>query len=165
MNTKPKFILVLLFLSFSIIGAFAQTLHQSINGGGGDATGTGGTVSYSAGQAFYTNASGSSGSIAPGVQQPFEISVITAIEQTEDISLVIEAFPNPTNSILLLKISGNRTEPMSYQLFDLFGKLLQCERIAGTATPIDMSNLAKASYLLRVISDKKEIKIFKIIKN
>ncbi len=165
MNTKPKFILTLLFLSFSIIGAFAQTLHQSINGGGGDATGTGGTVSYSTGQAFYADATGSSGSIAPGVQQPFEISVVTAIEQTEDISLVIEAFPNPTNSILLLKISGNRTDPMSYQVFDFSGKLLQCERITGTATPIDMTSLVKASYLLRVISDNKELKIFKIIKN
>jgi hypothetical protein len=165
MITKLKFILALLLLSFSISGAVAQNLHQSINGGGGDASGTGGTVSYSAGQVFYTDARGSSGSIAPGVQQPYEISVVTAIEHTEDISLVIEAFPNPTNSILLLKISGNRTEPMSYQLFDLFGKLLQCERIADTATPINMSNLARASYLLRVISDKKEIKIFKIIKN
>ncbi len=165
MIIKLKFILTLLFLSFSIIGAFAQTLHQSINGGGGDATGTGGSVSYSTGQAFYVDAKGSSGSIAPGVQQPYEISVVTAIEHTEDISLVIEAFPNPTNSILLLKISGNRTEPMSYQLFDLFGKLLQFERIEGTTTPIDMSNLVKASYLLRVISDKNELKIFKIIKN
>ena len=165
MKTNLKFIFTLLFLSFSIAGAFAQNLHQSINGGGGDATGTGGTVSYSVGQTFYTDASGSSGSISPGVQQPYEISVVTAIEDTEDIRLVIEAFPNPTNSFLLLRISGNRTEPMSYQLYDLFGKLLQSERIVDTATPIDLNSLAKATYLLRVTSATQEFKTFKIIKN
>ncbi len=165
MKTNLKFIFALLFLSFSIAGAFAQNLHQSINGGGGDATGAGGTVSYSAGQAFYMDATGSSGSISPGVQQPYEISVVTAIEDTEDISLAIEAFPNPTNSFLLLRISGNRTEPLSYQLYDLFGKLLLSERIVDLATPIDMSGLAKATYLLRVISANREFKTFKIIKN
>lgn len=165
MKTKLKFIFALLFLTFSIAGAVAQNLHQSINGGGGDATGTGGTVSYSAGQTFYVDASGSSGSIAPGVQQPYEISVVTAIEDTEDISLAIEAFPNPTNSNLLLRVSGGRKEPMSYQLFDLFGKLLDSKRIVDTATSIDMTGLAKAAYLLRVISDNKEFKTFKIIKN
>lgn len=165
MKTKLKIIIALLLLNISISGAFAQNLHQNINGGGGDANGAGGTVSYSAGQAFYTDASGSSGSISAGVQQPYEISVVTAIEDTEDIRLAIEAFPNPTNSLLLLRISGNRTEPMSYQLYDLFGKLLQNERIVDTATPIDMNSLAKATYLLRVISGHKEFKTFKIIKN
>jgi hypothetical protein len=165
MKTKPKIIIALLFLTFGMQGVFAQNLHQSLNGGGGDATGAGGTISYSAGQAFYIDASGSSGSISPGVQQPYEISIVTAIEDTEDIRLIIEAFPNPTNSSLLLKISGSRTEPMHYQLFDLYGKLLQSERIVGAVTPLDLNSLAKATYLLRVISDNKEFKIFKIIKN
>lgn len=165
MKTKLKIIIVLHCLIIGVSGAFAQNLHQSINAGGGNALGTAGAISYSVGQTFYSDASGSSGSISAGVQQPYEISVITAIGDAEFISLAFEVYPNPTQGRLLLKISGNRNETLSYQLYDLFGKLLQSEKIVDSETPVDMHSLAKATYLLRVLSENKEVKKFKIIKN
>jgi hypothetical protein len=62
-------------------------------------------------------------------------------------------------------ISGAHKEPLSYQLFDLYGKLLDSERIVESETFIDMTSLARATYLLRVFSENKDFKIFKIIKN
>ncbi len=62
---------------------------------GGDATDASGSVSYSAGQVFFHTFSSGGGSLAEGLQQPYEISTITSIEEAEDIELLFSAYPNP----------------------------------------------------------------------
>ena len=54
---------------------------------------------------------------------------------------------------------------LSYQLYDMQGKLLQSEKITGNQTSIIMSNLVPANYFVKVIQGNKEVKTFKIIKN
>lgn len=44
--------------------------QESLNASGSEATGTGGTVSYSVGQVFYSTQTGSNGTLSEGVQQP-----------------------------------------------------------------------------------------------
>lgn len=58
-----------LFLFLGQTGLYAQT---SILASGGDNSGSGGSVSYSVGQVFYTTNTGTSGSVEQGVQHPFE---------------------------------------------------------------------------------------------
>ena len=82
---------------FPIIG-FSQ---EAIPASGGDASGVGGTLSYTVGQLVYTNNSGNNGSVAQGVQQPYEISTTVGIEIT-NISLDFIAYPNPTSSNIVL---------------------------------------------------------------
>lgn len=41
---------------------FSAKAQQSVNGGGGNATGTGGTQAYTVGEAVYTTTTGSGGS-------------------------------------------------------------------------------------------------------
>ncbi len=93
---------------FCLFGfGFTIQAQNTIPASGGNASGGGGTVSYSVGQIVYTtNTSVSSGSVAQGVQQPFEISVITAIEQAEDITLVCSVYPNPASDFLTLKVEN-----------------------------------------------------------
>jgi hypothetical protein len=64
---------LLLFLLFGFLIPKAHS-QSAIVVAGGDATGTGGKVSYSVGQIAFTYASGTNGSVTQGVQQPFEIS-------------------------------------------------------------------------------------------
>ena len=47
----------------------AQTSHQVLSASGGDATGSGGSVAYSVGQIVYTTSTGTTGSVAQGVEQ------------------------------------------------------------------------------------------------
>ncbi len=54
---------------------------------------------------------------------------------------------------------------MSYQLFDMQGKILKSKKITGKQTDIVMGNLVPATYFVKVIQRNKEIKTFKIIKN
>ena len=153
--------IALLFILFSTLNTNAQ---EAIVASGGDASGTGGSVSYTVGQVAYTTASGTGGSVAAGVQQPYEISVTTAIENTEDILLEFSAYPNPTTDVLKLRTGERDFESISYRLFDMNGKLIKAGQITDPETSVDMQNLAPSVYFIKVIQNDKEIKTFKIIK-
>ena len=131
---------------------------------GGEATGTGGSASYSVGQAVYTTATGTNGSVAQGVQQPYEISVTTGINETA-INLEMSVYPNPTTNYLQLKVESEKLESLSYQLIDLQGKVIENKKVAASNTTITMETLPKAIYFLNVTKDNQAIKTFKIIKN
>ena len=138
--------------------------QESVHGSGGNATGSGGSVSYSLGQVLYTTASGTTGSTAAGVQQPFEIQTVLGNENF-NISLEMVVYPNPTTNLLMLEVKNYGLENLEYQLFDLNGRLIVDEKINTETTTISMEQYPSAVYLLKVIDNNKEIKTFKILKN
>ena len=154
-------VIAFLTLVFSLSTVSAQT---SINATGGNALGSGGSASYSVGQVFYTTNTGTNGSVAQGVQQPYEISVVTAIEEAKGINLSVLAYPNPTTDYLTLEVKEYELSNLHFQLYDMSGKLLQNEKITGNQTSIVMSYLVPANYIVKVIQGNKEVKTFKIIK-
>ena len=162
MRHKRLKLSAVLLLGLGLTGLQAQT---SVNATGSNASGSGGTVSYSVGQVVYTNNTGTNGSVAQGVQQPFEISIVTGIEEAKGINLSVSAYPNPTTDYLTLSIGEFDISNLSYQLYDMNGKLLQNEKITGNQTSIAMGNLVPANYFVKVIQGNKEVKTFKIIKN
>jgi hypothetical protein len=103
--------------------------------------------------------------VAQGVQQPYEILVVTAIEEAKGINLSVMAYPNPTTDYLQLKVESEKLKDLSFQLYDMNGKLLQNEKLTGTETQINMSNYVPSTYFIRVINGNQSIKEFKIIKN
>lgn len=154
-------------VAFCLFG-FGTTVQAQnvIPTSGGNASGSEGTVSYTLGQVVYTTStSTTSGSVAQGVQQPFEISVIAGIKEAENINLVCSVYPNPASDFLTLKVENYDTENLSYKLFDANGKLLESKKVTGNETIISMANLFSSLYFLKVIDNQKEIKTFKIIKN
>ncbi len=162
MRHKKLKLSAVLLLGLGLTGLQAQ---ESINATGGRASGSGGTVAYSVGQVVYTTNTGTSGSVAQGVQQPYEISTVTGLEEAKGISLSVSAYPNPTTDYLTLSIGEFEISNLSYQLYDMNGKILQSEKIADNQTNIVMSNLVSATYFVKVIQGNKEVKTFKIIKN
>ncbi|MBN2164781.1 MAG: T9SS type A sorting domain-containing protein [Marinilabiliaceae bacterium] len=162
MRHKKLKLSAVLLLGLGLTGVQAQ---ESLNATGSNASGSGGSASYSVGQVVYTTNIGKSGSIAQGVQQPYEISVVTGIKEAKGINLTVTAYPNPTTDYLTLRIDEFEISNVSYQLYDMNGKLLQNEKITGSQTSIVMSNLVPATYFVKVIQGNKEVKTFKIIKN
>jgi len=147
------------------LGFTALQAQESMSATGGNASGTGGSVSFTIGQVVYTTNSGAGGSVAQGVQQPYEISVVTGLEAAKDITLVYSVFPNPTVDILNLKVENYDKSHLSYQLFNLDGKLLEYKEITDVVTAIKMSAYPMASYYLKIFDNKIVVKTFKIIKN
>ena len=66
--------------------------QQAPSSAGGDATGTGGSSSYTVGQSVCTTAAGTGGSSSQGVQQAYKIDVISSVYFT-DILLEMNAYP------------------------------------------------------------------------
>jgi len=158
-NNKTK-LTALLLLGIGFNNGYAQ---QATTASGGDASGSGGSAAYSVGQIVYTTNTGTTGSVAQGVQQPYEISITTGLAET-GINLNLTAYPNPTTNYLMLQID-NYDKDLSYQLFNISGKLLESNTIVANSTTIKMENYPQATYLLNVMDNNKTIKTFKIIKN
>jgi len=130
---------------------------------GGEASGTGGNVSYTIGQVNYNYQPGTgSGNINEGLQQPFEIYAV-GIDDNTGVSLTSTVYPNPTVETLTLKVESDITG-LVYQLFDDNGKLISSSKITEPETTIDMTQLAVAKYFLKVISNNRELRTFKVIK-
>jgi hypothetical protein len=158
------FSVVLVLVCLSGFGS-RITAQNTIPASGGNASGSGGSVSYTVGQIVYTSNANSNGSVAQGVQQPYEISIITAIEEAGDISLEIMVYPNPARDFIMLKIENYEGQNFRYQLFDINTRLLQDNKIVGNETSIAMTNYISATYFLKVTDNNKVVKIFKIIKH
>jgi len=151
----------MLLLMWCFTGVSAQ---EAILATGSNVTGSGGKVSYSVGQIAYTSQVGSNGSITQGIQQPYEIFSTVDIENAK-INLEMSVFPNPTTDNLTLTINDIEFSNLTFQVFDVNGKLLQRKKIAGNQTAIDFGKYSTGIFFLKIMQRKLEIKSFKIIKN
>ena len=161
MKHKKLNLTTLLLLCLGLSGMKAQ---QTIPATGGNATGSGGTASYTVGQVFYTTSTGTSGTVAQGVQQPIEISVVSGIDESTGINLACTVYPNPTADYLTLRIEGEVQPQYIAALYDINGKLLYRVKTIGNETTIPLVNFVPAVYFLKVANDTKIVKTFKIIK-
>ena len=164
MNIEKMSSLILI----SIITLSGLQAQEATTTAGGEASGSGGSSSYTVGQVVYTTQTGTNGnSVVQGVQQPFEISVVTGMPEAEGINLSVSAYPNPTTDYLTVKVDAPTTlsiQSMKYQVFDIHGKLLQTVKATGQETQIETTNLIPANYFVKVLNNNKEIKVFKFIK-
>ena len=159
-----KKIILLGMIVMGLLGWNATKAQQAITATGGDASSTGGSVAYSVGQIVYTTNFSTSGSVAQGVQQPYEIFIVAGIENTA-INLVMAVYPNPTTDFLQLEVTGEISQDLSFQLVDMEGKIIESRKITNATETIDVELLASATYFLKVSSNNQAIKTFKIIKN
>ena len=154
---------LVLLLSFPAFKLKAQDAPVTT---GSKATGSGGTVDYSIGQVIYAPATGNTGSINQGLQQPFIIQAVTAIED-EKIGLYYQLYPNPTTDFIVLRIDKENidSERSYYSIFNVKGELIKKEQISNKETQIPMRELNSATYLIKTFINNEEVKIFRVIKN
>lgn len=164
MNTMKKNAYLFFLLIFGL-GTTILQAQDAIIPTGGNATGAGGSSSYTIGQIVFETTSGSNGSIIPGVQQPYEISIIDAIENTTNYNLTSSVYPNPVSDQLQLKIENVSITDLSFKILDINGQLLVHKKIESNTTSIDMNNFAPAVYFLKVLNSNKEAITYKIVKN
>ena len=154
---------VLLFCFFSFQKVVAQNSPVS---SGADAIGSGGSSSYSVGQIVYQTNIGETFSTAQGNQQPFEIIVLSN-NTNDEINLSFSAYPNPTKNNLNLTFADELDlENMTYEVFDLAGKLIISKtKIKSSEQIISLSNYPNGLYFLSIFKGNEIIKSFKIMKN
>lgn len=154
MIQKTIFLGVLFFTSLLVA---QETTVSSAN----ESTGSNGTVTYSVGLISVKTIEGSDGSLSQGIQIPLEVTQLLSIDDLAFNDVTLQVYPNPTANIVRLK-SGKHHD-LSYQLFDLNGKLVKSQKKITSET-IALNKLKSGTYLLKVLQATKEIKTFKIIK-
>ncbi|MFT5858491.1 MAG: hypothetical protein ACI865_000579 [Flavobacteriaceae bacterium] len=150
-----------LLLICSVTLSLSSYSQQNTVASGGDGSGSGGTFSYSIGQIDYINVS-STLSISEGVQQPYEYYEVVGLSNLNPI--ITSIYPNPATESILLEI-GQLENDLSYDLFDLKGKLIEHADISATKTSIDIQPLAKGAYILEVSQTQHPITTLKFIKH
>lgn len=154
------FLLILFGIDLNVLKA-----QDAISASGGSALGNEGTVSFTIGQVVCSTHKGTMGSLAEGVQQPYEISIETGIINTSNISLEISAFPNPTDDYLILKIDDFQNYKLSFQLFDIKGQKRFSSIIKSNEITINVSDYPPGTYYIKVINYDIAVKVFKVVKN
>lgn len=161
MKRKTVYLFFLFLMNVGVIQIFAQ---QTVTSSGGNATGSGGSVSFTVGQIDYSSHTGSSGSVNEGVQQPYEFYVL-GMDDIDAFAAELSVFPNPSTGLIILRTGGQVAEDLNLLLTDINGKILLKERIVDSETKIAMDVYPQATYLMAVYKGSNQLKSIKIIKN
>lgn len=159
-------------LYFFLLFAFAilpQVLmaQQGTVAGEGNATGFSGSVSYTIGQVVYTAQSSSEGNINQGIQQPFDVLMVSTSEIGDAFTTTI--YPNPASTAIHVQIDADAygnydLHDLSYTLTDMNGRHLKHDAILSSSTMVPVDGLSEAIYFLNIQYRHENIKTFKIIK-
>ncbi|WP_130736185.1 T9SS type A sorting domain-containing protein [Flavobacterium sp. J27] len=162
MRKNKLLFLVIIVSSIGINNSFSQ---NSINSSGNTIISAGnGSISYSVGQVVYTTNFDTSGSVAQGVQQPYEISEVLSSVDFSDLVKDLKIFPNPSTDVLTINMSNLGDTSLDYELIDSNGRVLIQEKNIASETNIQVASLPSAIYFLKIKNQNTDIKTFKIIK-
>ncbi|WP_339921083.1 T9SS type A sorting domain-containing protein [uncultured Flavobacterium sp.] len=155
---KLKILAILFCVTHSIYS------QKSLTALGGEATGSGGTLSYSVGQLANKPYSGINGTTMHGVQQSIELYTLSNPE-FKALTLTAATYPNPTTDHIVLKLMDSNLTSLNYTLYDIQGRTVSKGQVLHDATQITMQHLEMGIYILKVNQNSKELKSFKIIKH
>ena len=154
----------IIFILFTLISlwAFSQEIKkESIDSGGGIATGDGIVAIHTIGETLVAEKSEatlkvSEGFISPGLLESIGVQDFTKLEG-------VTAYPNPTTDFL--NIDFPNTENYSIQVYDLLGKEIKEVSTDGETYTLNLSELESATYLVVVKNlDTKQYATYKILK-
>jgi hypothetical protein len=151
---------------FVLLCCFQTVLNAQSNvvSSGADATGSGGSVSFSIGQIDYTNQQTASGHVNQGVQQPVEIYHTNGLSNNDAITVSIG--PNPTDGLILIQCDATLIENGGVALlYDNNGKMVYKNELVDVQTNIDLSAFTRGVYSLQISVANMPLSSFKIVKN
>ncbi len=159
---KRLLILVLLFQAAWTSNIQAQLL-QVIASSGGICQEDEINMTWTLGETVIATLSAADNILTQGFQQPG--IVVTAVKSLEGLPYTVEAYPNPTDDLLLIQLKNAEVQYFKYLFYDMNGKVLEQKKPESNITAINMKNYPAGLYLLRVMKSEMEIKTFEIIKH
>ncbi|MEX1191922.1 MAG: T9SS type A sorting domain-containing protein [Brumimicrobium sp.] len=154
----------IIFLTVFAFLALQLQAQEATVSSGGDLSGSGGSVSYTIGQVSYNYYSGSNGNISEGVQQ-IEIEPTTSLDENQ-FDIDFNLYPNPASDHIIVETADlSNLDDANYNMYNSEGKIVTKGGVSTTTTLVDISELPKSTYYLKIIVDDQIVKSFKIIKN
>jgi len=95
-----------------------------------------------------------------------ELNSSTDVYSNQIINSKINIFPNPVDQMMTVVLPDKETNYFMVTVYDLIGKILLHKQCIGSKTEIDIIDLPKGSYIIKIDSqDGETIAIEKILKN
>lgn len=135
----------------------------AITAAGGEASGSGGTLSYSCGIVAFTHHHQNNISLSQGVQLGFEIPQFY-VNASNIEAYAFEVFPNPTGSNLTIKRDNRIQNIPEVYVFSQDGKFLLHDVLFDEFTNLSLSGFSNGNYLVAIANGGAVLKYFKIIK-
>lgn len=137
--------------------------QEVISSGGTYFKGTTASLAWTVGEMVTSTFSGGGYILTQGFHQT-KLSA-SAIDDLPTPGLVLAVYPNPTNTVLHLKVDEGDFSRLQYSLLTIAGKTLATKKISKNLTDIDMLTYSAGNYLLQVKRQSGElIKTFNVIK-
>ena len=151
------------FLFAFTFGFFSLNAQQAVVTTGGDIQSSEGSVAYSVGQVFYQSVSSPSGSVLEGVQQPFEIFIITSVTESDPLT-ELRLFPNPASDYLILETGDHLDPSVRMAVFNSMGQMIRTANVEREQTKVYVGDLMAGSYYVALFQDGRKLQTFKVIK-
>jgi hypothetical protein len=164
-----KLLLKFLFLTIITVNPGFLKAQIAVTSSGGSASGTNGSLSYTIGQVFFLPVNATPGNpkveLSVGIQQPYEILVVSGIDEEPDIVGMFSVYPNPVTEKLMLVTVNNSGKNLYYHLYSTDGSHILTGKAASEILQIPVNTYPAGNYFLQLTLDNKVVKTFKIIKN
>lgn len=147
----------LVSLSFSLL-ALGQ---QATVAGGGDGSGSGGSISFSVGQVGYLFTASPAGGLSAGVQQTYPELDISVGEIVE--SYAMRLYPNPTRTYTILELPVDGAAWRA-ELCDARGRTVAEFAGLSEANNLDLSAVSSGMYHLRIYRNASYAGHFKVMR-
>ena len=87
-----------------------------------------------------------------------ELVFYTTVGITEhDLSQYVTLYPNPTQSIIDIKLDSNYPGETECHIYDMYGKLMRVLPIEEDITSIDVTNFASGVYIIRLTTEQGQV--------
>jgi hypothetical protein len=74
-----------------------------------------------------------------------------------DLSQYVTLYPNPTQSIIDIKLDRNYPGETECHIYDMYGKLMRVLPIEEDITSIDVTNFASGVYIIRLTTEQGQV--------
>ena len=133
-----------------------STSPQVFSTSGGEGTSGTSRLTWTIGEPMIETISSGGPTLTQGFQQPWA-DIHTDVPLATEPGSGIAVYPNPTRHFVHVVYAeaplGDR-----YELRNALGQLLMQDRVQGSTTDLDMTDLASGSYYLRLLNDQNSTK-------
>jgi hypothetical protein len=161
---KQIAIIAAILLIKSISGCTARDPVQQVTASAGDYfSGSYGSISFTVGECISGTLQGYGFVLTQGFQQNYP--VVTGIPEDGLQLPDINVYPNPAGDHITLKIGSVNPVAFTYELLDMTGRLVLRGEIRENETDVPVESLNHSVYILKILHNKLQVKLFRIIKN
>lgn len=162
LHSKKSIFLILFFLFASWIQA--QSIERITFSA---AASNNSSFKSNIGSPYGANLSGANGSLTISAEygeSTYKESGLVGINDLEN-NITVKAFPNPSMSSINIVIESEVKYPITVELFNMTGALIQEYLMESNVIELDVANLAEGKYFLKLSNNTNVLKSFNILKS